>query len=78
MPHNEVQRKLVKSLDSFEEIRAVNVFLQGVCHRSVGNELGIPEVRGMIAVLAWQNEKMLAAESVVQNILDAKTALRAV
>ena len=73
MPHSEVQ-KLVQSLDTFQEIRSVNTLIQGLCARSANSDLGGFEARGLAVVLAWQNEKMLVAEQMVETVLNQKTA----
>jgi hypothetical protein len=73
MPHTEVQ-KLVQSLDTFQEVRSVNALIQGICARSANSDLGGSETKGLAVVLSWQNEKMLAAEGMVQTVLKEKTA----
>lgn len=73
MPHTDIQ-KLVDSLDTFADVRSVNVLIQGLCARTVANDLGSGEARGLMVVLGWQNEKMLSAEAEIQNILKNKAA----
>ncbi len=78
MPHTEVQR-LIESLDTFSEVRSVNNLIQGLCARSAKDDIAGKEAQGLMVVLQWQNEKMLAAEAGVQTILNSKTAqIRAV
>lgn len=74
MPHTEVQR-LITSLDTFHEVRLVNALLQGLCSRTESNEFGGAEVRGLMVVLEWQNEKLKTAEAGIQTVLSTKAAL---
>lgn len=74
MPSNQVQ-KLIESLDTFHEVRMVNTLIQGLCSRTEANDLGGAETRGLMVVLEWQNEKLLAAEAGIHTVLNKQAAL---
>lgn len=74
MPQTEVQN-LISSLDTFHEVRLVNSLIQGLCARSEANEFGSAEVRGLMVVLEWQNEKIKGAEAGINMVLKKKAAL---
>jgi hypothetical protein len=67
-------QKLVQSLDTMQELRSVNVLLQGFCSRSSDSEIAGSEARGLMVLLGWQNEKMEGAELAIQTALSEKAA----
>ena len=74
MAQTEVQ-KLIESLDTFHEVRLVNGLIQGLCSRTESNEFGSAEVRGLMVVLEWQNEKLKTAVAGVESVLQKRAAL---
>ncbi len=67
MPHNEVNR-VNRALETFEQIRAVNSLIQGLCSRMDAQELTEGEAEGLYVILEWQNYQMLQAEAVIKTV----------
>lgn len=68
--------KFNSALETFEQVRAVNRLLQGLCARIECGELSKQEAQGLYVVLEWQSQQMLHAEGVIKTGL-AKAAVKA-
>lgn len=75
-----MSQKKVNSINSalevFEQVRAVNRLLQGLCARIESGELSKQEAEGLYLVLEWQSQQMLHAEGVIKTGL-ARAAVKA-
>ena len=67
--------RLNRALESFQNVRAVNNLIQGICQRIPAGELTEKEAEGLYVVLEWQSQQMLHAEGVIKTMLGGGSTL---